>query len=89
MQKTTQIWTQLFETPLLHKVVHFQMPPKNIKRLPAWNLYKFRKEITFFSKNYVTSEGAVSHKVLYNQQLSIARFQLIFVMLTIILSNYP
>ena len=30
-----------------------------------------------FLKNYVTSEGAVSHTVLYYQQLSITRYQLI------------
>ena len=36
---------------------------------------------------YVTSEGAVSHNVLYFQQLSIARYQVSFV-LTIIWSNY-
>ena len=29
----------------------------------------------FFLKNYVTSEGAVSHNVLYYQQLSIACYQ--------------
>ena len=32
----------------------------------------------FFLKNYVTSEGAVSHNVLYYQQLSIARYQVSF-----------
>ena len=31
-----------------------------------------------FLKNYVTSEGAVSHNVLYYQQLSIARYQVSF-----------
>ena len=44
-------------------------------------------DITSFSKNNVTSEGAVSHNVVYYQQLSIARYQVI-IMLTIILSNY-
>ena len=29
----------------------------------------------FLLKNYVTSEGAVSHNVLYFQQLSITRYQ--------------
>ena len=29
----------------------------------------------FFLKNYLTSEGAVSHNVLYYQQLPIARYQ--------------
>ena len=32
----------------------------------------------FFLKNYITSEGAVSHKVLYYLQLSIARYCAIF-----------
>ena len=32
----------------------------------------------FFLKNYVTSEGVVSHKVLYQQQLSNARYQVSF-----------
>ena len=38
-------------------------------------------------KKHVTSEGIVSHNVLYHQQLSIALNQYVF-MLTIILSNY-
>ena len=32
----------------------------------------------FFLENYVTSEGAVSHNVLYYQQLSFARYQVSF-----------
>ena len=32
----------------------------------------------FFVDNYVTSEGAVAHNVLYYQQLSIARYQVCF-----------
>ena len=32
----------------------------------------------FFLKNYITSEGAVSHNVLYYQQLSITRYQVKF-----------
>ena len=32
----------------------------------------------FFLENYVTSEGAVSHNVLYYQQLSIARYEVSF-----------
>ena len=38
-------------------------------------------------KNYVTSEGAISHNVLYYQQLSIARYE-VSLILAIILSNY-
>ena len=41
----------------------------------------------FFLKNYVTSEVAVSHSVLYYQQLSIVTRKVF--MLTIILSNIP
>ena len=32
----------------------------------------------FFLENYVSSEGAVSHNVLYYQQLSFASYQLSF-----------
>ena len=32
----------------------------------------------FFLENYVTSEGAVSHNVLYYQQLHITRYQVSF-----------
>ena len=32
----------------------------------------------FFLKNHITLEGAVSHNVLYNQQLSIADYQVHF-----------
>ena len=39
----------------------------------------------FFLKNYVTSEGAISHNVLYRQQLPITGYQ--GFMLIIILSN--
>ena len=42
----------------------------------------------FSLKNYVTSEGAISHNVLYYQQLSIALYQVKFFMITIIFSNY-
>ena len=38
-------------------------------------------------QNYITSEGAVSHNVLYYQQLSIARYQ-VSLYVIIILSNY-
>ena len=39
---------------------------------------KFSVKNYFFLKNYVTSEGAVSHNVLYYQQLSIARYHVSF-----------
>ena len=51
----------------------------------------FRPEVflrfKYFSKNVPLSDGAVSHNVLYNQQLSVARYQIIFYA-DIILSNY-
>ena len=40
-----------------------------------------------FLKNYITSEGVVSHNVLYYQQLSNARYQVSF-KLIFVLSNY-
>ena len=39
-----------------------------------------------FLKNYVSSEGAVTHNVLYYQQLSIVRYQVSF--FAIVLSSY-
>ena len=45
----------------------------------AWFRYlKFQIENYFFLENYVTSEGVVSHNVLYYQRLSIARNQVTF-----------
>ena len=55
------------KTPLLHKFV--QMPKKSLR--PEVDLYLSEK---LFLKNYDSSEGAVSHNVLYYQQLSIALF---------------
>ena len=43
-----------------------------------WRLLLFDWEINSFSKTNVTSEGAVSHNVLYYQQLSIARYEVCF-----------
>ena len=39
--------------------------------------FKFMENY-FFRKNYITSEGAVSHKVLYYQPLPITRYQVRF-----------
>ena len=39
---------------------------------------QIRRENYFFLENYVTSEGAVSHNVLYYQPLPITRYQLRF-----------
>ena len=44
----------------------------------SWRLLLFDWEINSFSKTNVTSEGAVSHNVLYYQQLSIARYEVCF-----------
>ena len=41
----------------------------------------------FFLKSYVTSEGAVSHNINF-QQLSFARYQVSLYAYTILLSNY-
>ena len=86
MHKITNLWkfelnwsSKLQEnneekTPLLHKFVCFQMPNQTsgLKSIIIW----VRNYL--FLKNYVTSEGAVSHNVLYYQQLSIARYQVSF-----------
>ena len=56
------------KTPLLHKFMCFQMPKK---RLQAFNVW-VRNYV--FLKNCVTSDGVVSHNVLYYQQLSIAHY---------------
>ena len=57
----------------------YQMPNK---RLQAWSLLIFwvRNYFFLYKRNYFTSEGAVSHNVLYMyyQQLSIAGYQVIF-----------
>ena len=45
--------------------------------------YYISEKLLLSQKVYVTSKEAVSHNVLYYQQLSIARYQV-----TIILSNY-
>ena len=54
--------------PLSHEVVCFQMLDFDTSK-SNWNI---------FLENYVTSEGAVSHNVLYYQQLSITRYQVRF-----------
>ena len=45
---------------------------------PQINSYIMLKKKCFFLKNYVTSEGADSHNVLYYRQLSFARYQVSF-----------
>ena len=65
------------KTPLSHEVVCFQMlgfgtPKSNSNNLVENNF--------FFLENYATSEGAVSHNVLYYQPLPITRYQVFWVM---------
>ena len=55
------------KSPLLHKFVCFHQMPN--KRLQAWSLSTFQWEFTSFLKNYVTSEGAVSHNVFESKEL--------------------
>ena len=68
------------KTPLSHEVVCFQIL---ISRPQILNL-RFRNQIIlknqkyFFLQNYVTSEGAVSHNVLYYQPLPITQYQVRF-----------
>ena len=64
------------KTPLLARIC--VLSARN-KRLLARSLfYYFNSENYLFLKNYATSEGVVSHNVLYYQQLSNARYQVSF-----------
>ena len=59
------------QIPLLHEVVCFQM-----LEFETWNSKSEVSKLNFvenyfFLENYVTSEGAVSHNIVYHQQLSI------------------
>ena len=60
------------KTPLSHEVVCFQMldfeTSKSNSNVSKSNLWK----------DYITLEGAVSHNVLYYQQLPITRYQVRF-----------
>ena len=76
--------------PLSHQVVFFQMLDFRTSKSNSEVLKSTSNilvEYYFFLKNYVTSEGVVSHNDLYYQQLSIARYQVSFYA-TVILSNY-
>ena len=70
------------KTPLSHKLCAFKC--LNSKPQLRSGIQLFLVSKYFFLKHYITSEGAVSHNVLYYQQLSIACYQ---VMQTIILNN--
>ena len=62
------------KTPLSHEVVRFQMisRPQDSKsevlKSSSWKILE----------NYITSEGAISHNVLYHQPLPITRHQVKF-----------
>ena len=67
------------KTPLSHEVVCFQMLDFGTSKSNSEvSIIKYLVENYFFLENYVTSEGAVSHNVLYYQQLSIACYQVSF-----------
>ena len=68
------------KTTLLHEVVCFEMldfetsnSKSEVSKSNSW-------KITFLLENYVTSEGAVSHNILYHQQLPVTRYQIRFFM---------
>ena len=65
------------KTPLSYKVVCFQMLDFETSKLILWSQNQICENY-FFLENYVTSEGAVPHNVLYYQQLPIARYQVRF-----------
>ena len=69
---------------LLHKFVSFQMPEKDFGPEGFLRLKYFSEKLPLSLKSHVISDGAVSHNVLYFQQLSVAK--LVFV-LTYILST--
>ena len=58
------------KTPLSHEVVCFQFNSKSDVSKSNSNILG---ENNFFLENHVTSEGAISHNVLYHQHLSIDR----------------
>ena len=80
------------KTPLLHEFVCNKMPTKTLKD-EDWSLLIFWVQNDLFLKNYFThvllARGAVSHKALYYQELSIACYQAgFYANLIIILSRY-
>ena len=58
------------KTPLSHEIVCFQMLD--------FETSKYNSENYFFLKNCVSSEGDVSHNVLYYQPLPITRYHVRF-----------
>ena len=69
------------KTPLSHEVVCFQMldfGTSNTNSEVSKSNSNIIVENYFSLENYVISEGAFSHNVLYYQQLSIACYQVSF-----------
>ena len=66
------------KTPLLQKVVCFQMLDFETSKYNSEVSKSNSWKVTSLSKNYVTSEGAFSHNVLYYQPLPIAHYQVRF-----------
>ena len=62
------------KTPLLNEFVCFQIGIKG----SSYKYFIIWVRIYLFLKNYVASEGVVTHNVLYYQQLSNARYQVSF-----------
>ena len=63
------------KTPLSHEVVLSDAWFRDLK-FWSWGLEIKYMENYFFLENYITSEGAVSHNVLYYQPLPITRYNL-------------
>ena len=58
-----------------HEVVCFQMLYFETSNSKIWGLENKFVEFYLFLENYVTSDGAVSHNVLYYPNLTITRTQ--------------
>ena len=72
--RTLQENNERRKTQLLHKFMCFQMP-KKVRGLRSLNILSEKLPL---SQELHYSEGAVSHNVVYHQQLSIARYQVSF-----------
>ena len=68
------------KTPLSHEVLCFQMRWINSRpqNLILRSRNQIRRENYFFLENYVTSEGAVSHNVLYINLSPLIKYQVRF-----------
>ena len=63
------------ETPLSHEGVCFQMLDFETRKSNSEVSKLNSRENHFFLENYVTSDGAVYHNVVYYQPLPITRYQ--------------